>query len=307
MRYGVTLAIMGLIGGSMLLADDKDKPMPVPGIGPIGEVKAVASGFRFTEGPAVDAKGQIFFTDIPNNRIHAISLDGKCSVFMEDTNGCNGLMFNPQGQLIACQGGASKLIAIDPITKKVTMLADQFESKPFNSPNDLVIDQQGGIYFTDPSFRGPGKQPKEGVYYVRPDGQVTLVTNEHAKPNGVLLSMDEKTLYVLYSGKPAFVSYPIVAPGKIGPGTVHENVTQPGDGLTMDKKGNLYLTQPRLKAIHVLSPDGKTLGMINVPENPSNCVFGGPDMKTLYITAQTSVYAAPMNVEGHRFGMRSAR
>lgn len=307
MRYGVMLMLLGLVWTSAGLADDQKQPMSVPGIGPIGELAKVCTSFRFTEGPAVDAKGQIYFSDIPNNRIHVLSLDGRCSVFMEDSQGCNGLMVNAQGQLIACQGGAGKLISIDPVSKKITVLAEQFESKPFNSPNDLVVDQQGGIYFTDPSFRGPGKQPKEGVYYRKPDGQVVLVTNERSKPNGIMLSADQKSLYVLYSSQPAFVMYPIVAPGKVGPGTVYDNVTQPGDGMTMDKKGNLYLTQPGLKAIHVVSPEGKTLGMIKVPENPSNCAFGGPDMKTLYITAQTSVYAAKMNVEGYRCGMRATR
>ncbi|MBM4085222.1 MAG: hypothetical protein FJ272_10570, partial [Planctomycetes bacterium] len=135
-----------------------------------------------------------------------------------------------------------------------------------------------------------------------PDGHVTRLIDDQPRPNGVLLSPDEKTLYVLLSGRPGLMAYPVETTGKLGPGKSLGNVERPGDGLTVDTKGNLYLTQPSLNTVQVIAPDGQTLGLIPVPEAPSNCAFGGKDMKTLYITARTSLYAVKMDATGHWFG-----
>src|SRR5262249_54989038 len=148
-------------------ADEK----PIPGIGPVGEVMKLHTDFKFTEGPAADANGLLYFSDIPANRIMMLDADGKVSTFLEDSKGCNGLMFDARGRLIACQGGEGRIIAIDPKTKKIEVVADKYDGKRFNAPNDLVIDKQGGVYFSDPSFRQEKPQDKEGVYYVVPGGQ----------------------------------------------------------------------------------------------------------------------------------------
>jgi gluconolactonase len=271
---------------------------PIPGIGPAGDIVKVHTGFKFTEGPAVDAEGAIYFTDIPNNRIHKIGLDGSLTTVLENSEACNGLMVDAKGLLIACQGGTGRVISIDPATKKISVVADTLGGK-IKKPNDLVVDARGGVYFTDPD--------EKSVYYAAA-GQATCVISDLPRPNGVLLSPDEKTLIVLPSGSPDVMVYPVQAPGKLGPARKLATLEQApggrvrgGDGLTVDTKGNLYLTQPSLSAIQVVTPEGKTLGLLKFPEGPSNCTFGGKDMKTLYVTARTSVYAVKMEATGHRF------
>lgn len=268
----------------------------IPGIGPRGEPVKRHTGFKFTEGPAADREGNIYFTDIPSNRIHKSAVDGTLSTFLEDSQATNGLMFDSAGRLLACQGKLRRLIAIDVASKKITELAGDM-----NVPNDLVIDKSGGVYVTDPDIKS--------VHYVPRGGKARKIIDDLPRPNGVLLSPDEKTLYVLPSGSAKVMAYPIETPGAIGPGkvffTLAENPKNPGrpggDGLTVDTRGNLYLTRPSMKMIQVADPAGKELGRILVPEEPSNCAFGGPDMKTLFVTAQTSLYAIPMDAVGHRF------
>ncbi|MEW6303710.1 MAG: SMP-30/gluconolactonase/LRE family protein [Verrucomicrobiota bacterium] len=297
-----------LLAASALAQDAK----PIPGIGPVGEIRKVHTGFVFTEGPAADATGALYFTDVRTNRIYKAGLDGKLSTFLENSEGCNGLMFAASGKLIACQGRANRVIAIDIKTKAIEPVAASYNGKPFNAPNDLVLDSRGGVYFTDPAFgQQANNQDKMAVYYADAQGKVTRLIDDLPRPNGTILSPDEKMLYVLPSGTPDVMAYPVESPGKLGKGRVLCKLEQPatgqprgGDGLSVDTKGNLYLTQPALSAIQVVSPDGKTLGLIRIPEGPANCSFGGKDMKTLYVTARTSLYAARMETTGHRFPAR---
>jgi gluconolactonase len=274
----------------------------IPGIVAKGEAARVQTGFKFTEGPTADAEGNVYFTDVRANKILKIDTSGTLSTILEESQGANGLGFDARGRLIVAQGGAARVIALDVATKQITVLADRCDGKPFARPNDLVVDRQGGVYFTDPD-------PKS-VYYVAASGQVSRIIDDLPRPNGVLLSPDEATLYVVPSGSPDVMAYPVEAQGKIGRGRVFARLEQAasgpargGDGLAVDSQGNLYLAVPAVKAVQVVSPAGKTLGMISVPENPSNTDFGGKDLKTLYITAQTSVYAVPTEVKGHRFGI----
>ena len=285
------------------LAADETRSDPIPGLGPTGDIVRLHTGFKFTEGPAADAQGNLYFTDIPNNRIHKSDLAGKLTTVLEESQACNGLMFDGLGRLLACQGKARRVIALDVGTLRAAVVADQFAGQPLKVvPNDLVIDRSGGVYFTDPDARS--------VFYASATGTVTRLLHDLPRPNGVLLSPDERTLYVLPSGSAEVMSYPVEAPGQIGAGKVFcqllPNPQQPGrpggDGLTVDTKGNLYLTRPSLKLIQVVSPQGKTLGTIRLPEEPANCAFGGQDLKTLFVTAQTSLYAVPMESTGHRFG-----
>ncbi len=275
------------------LAAQENKP--IAGIGPAGEVVKLHTGFKFTEGPAADAHGNVYFSDIPNNRIHKVDPDGKLSTFLEESQGANGLMFDGKGRLIACQGLAGRIVAIDPATKAITPLCEKYSEKA--RPNDLVVDKEGGVYFTDP---GEGS-----IYYLPTGGKVSAILTGLPRPNGVILSPDEKTLYPLL-GVPELRAFPVEAPGKVGPGRVLAQIiegSRPGsDGMTVDTKGNLYLTKPSANAIQVVSPEGKTLGVLKFPESPSNCAFGGKDMKTLFVTAQTSVYSVKMEATGHRFG-----
>ena len=303
-RFLPSLALMLSIG--LALAAD-EAPKPIPGVGPAGEIVKLHTGFKFTEGPAADRDGNVYFSDIPNERIHKVDAKGKLSVFREKSNRANGLMVNAKGEIVACEM-AGQVVAYSADGKSRRVLADKYDGKRFNAPNDLVIDQQGGIYFTDPAFGAPMPLPqgKTAVYYIAPGGDVTRLIDDLPNPNGVLLSPDEKTLYVIPSGQAEMMAYPVEGPGKIGKGKVFCKLKQQreggksgGDGLTADTKGNLYITSGL--GLQVFNPSGDLLGIIALPEQPANVDFGGPDMKTLYVTARTSLYAVPMEATGHVF------
>ncbi len=265
----------------------------INGIGPVGQVLQAQTGFQFTEGPAADLLGNIYFTDVQRNRIHKIDTAGQLTTFLENTQGMNGLMFDPRGRLIGCQSTSGRIVAIDVATKAITEIASQFEGVRFNSPNDLVVDRAGNIYFTD--------RNGNGVYFIATDNSVKKIISTLTLPNGILLSIDEKTLYVLH-GSPTMMVYALNAPGQLGaPQTIALLGNGGGDGMTIDTQGNLYVTRPSSNAIQVLTPGGQSLGTIPFGEAPSNCVFGGADLKTLFVTARTSVYTARMISTGHRF------
>ena len=171
-----------------------------------------------------------------------------------------------------------------------------------------MIDKQGGIYFTDPRFKAPEPWPQgtEAFYYRAPDGKVTRLGEDLSAPNGIILSPDEKTLYVIPSMQRQMMAYAVTEPGKLGERKIlcelqqkGSNTTQGGDGLTVDTLGNLYITSAL--GVQVFSPTGKLLGIIEVPEQPANVSFGGPENKTLYITARTGLYKCEMKVAGHLF------
>jgi gluconolactonase len=305
--FALTLSLAWL--SFRLLSAADEKPMRIEGIGPAGPITKLHTGFRFTEGPAADRQGNVYFTDIPNQRIHKVDADGKLSVFRENSNHANGLMLNAKGEIVACEGDG-RVVAYSADGKSRRVLADTYDGKRFNAPNDLVIDKQGGVYFTDPFFgpRQPLPQGKTAVYYIAADGKVSRLIDDLPLPNGVILSPDEKTLYVIPSGQAEMMAYPVEAPGKIGKGRVFCTLKQRqvggksgGDGLTVDEKGNLYITSGL--GLQVFASDGKLLGIIALPETPANVTFGGKDLKTLYVTARTSLYTVPMEVKGHLFAL----
>lgn len=282
----------------------------IPGVGKVEKAVKLHGGFDFTEGPAADAKGNVYFTDIPKEKILKVDLAGKLSVFTDKSNHANGLMFNAQGELVACEMDG-QLVAYDIASKKKRTVIDKHDGNRFNAPNDLVIDRAGGVYFTDPSFRAPKPMPqnKLGVYYTDGKGKVTRLIDNLPNPNGVILSVDEKTLYVIPTGQADMMSYPIEAPGKLGKGKVFCTLKQAegkkntgGDGLTIDSKGNLYITSGL--GLQVFDPSGKLLGIISLPEQPANVAFGGADFRTLYVTARTSLYTVRTEATGHRFATK---
>lgn len=297
----LSAVVIGSLFAIPLVAQDK-----IPGVGPAGPVKKVHTGFQFTEGPAADKQGNIYFTDIPAEKIHKVDLKGELSTFREKSNHANGLMFVSDEEIAACEMDGQ--IVLLSLNGKRRMIAEKYDGKRFNAPNDLVADKAGGVYFTDPAFRAPKELPqgKTAVYYVDAKGVVTRLIDNLPNPNGVILSPDEKTLYVIPSGQAEMMSYAIEAPGKIGKGKVFCTLKQAegkkaggGDGLTVDVKGNLYITSAL--GLQVFAADGKALGIIAFPEQPSNCTFGGKDFKMLYATARTSLYAVEMEVAGHQF------
>ncbi len=303
-RWTAVTALFFLAAGVGRLASAAD---PIPDIGPSGEAVKVATGFGFTEGPAWDGKDTLYFTDIPNAKVHKVDAKGEVSVFVEESGPANGLMFNRDGELYACDMGG-QLVAWNVETKEKRVLAAEYEGKRFNAPNDLVIDAAGGVYFTDPPFGAPQPLPQGGmgVYYRAADGAVSRVVENLPGPNGILLSIDEKTLYVFPSQSSEMKAFPVESPGKVGAETAFCKVKNADggdrggcDGATIDELGNLYLTTGL--GVQVFSSEGEALGVIELPEQPSNCTFGGADGKTLYVTARTSVYSLPMLVKGHRY------
>jgi len=264
-------------------------------IAPYAMVEKLAGGFMFTEGPACDAEGNVYFSDIPNERIHKWSTDGKLTTFRENSGRANGLFFDKQGNLLACEGGARQLTSISP-DGKVTVLADTYQGKKLNSPNDLWIDPKGGVYFSDPRYGRDMEIEQDGfhIYYLPPgEKELVRVIDDLVKPNGVLGTTDGKTLYVADAGDSKTYSYKIQPDGSLSDRKLMAPVGS--DGMTLDEKGNLYLTR---NVVHVYSPDGELLTQIDIPEAPANACFGAKDRKTLFITARKGLYSLKMNVRG---------
>jgi len=259
------------------------------------KVEKLAGGFKFTEGPAVDAAGNIFFSDIPNNRIHKWSVDGRLTIFRENSGGANGLYFDRGGSLLACAGGIRQLVSIDA-SGKVTVLADKYGNKRLNSPNDLWIDPKGGIYFTDPRYGNKENMEQDGehVYYLSPGrNKLIRVIDDMVRPNGIIGTADGKKLYVTDRGGNKTYVYVINADGTLSDKRFF--APEGSDGMTLDSEGNVYLT---VSAVSVYNSDGKKIETIEVDEPPANVCFGGKDEKTLFITARTSLYSVRMRVAG---------
>lgn len=284
---------------------DTTAAQEIPSLGSLGSVELIKDGFKFLEGPAKTPDGSLYFTDIPAETIFLLNGAGQIEEYLKPSGFANGLMYAGDGQLLVCQM-AGRLSRIDLASKQVSVLADQFSGARLNAPNDLVIDKQGGIYFTDPRYRAPDPWPQtvEAFYYRAVDGTVTRLGAGLKAPNGIALSPDEQTLYVIPSMQSEMMAYPIESPGKIGEGRVFcqlqqvgEETAGGGDGLAVDIKGNLYITSAA--GIQVYSAAGELLGIIKVPQQPANCAFGGADNKTLYITARTGLYRCTMPIPGH--------
>ena len=261
------------------------------------EVKKLAGDFKFTEGPAADAQGNVYFSDIPNNRILKWSVDGKLSTFLENSGGANGLYFDRDGNLIACQGEARRLVSISP-RGEVTVLADKYEGKKFNSPNDLWIDPKGGVYFSDPRYgnREGMEQKGEYVYYLTPDRKkVILVISDMVRPNGLIGTLNGKRLFVADHGAGKTYVYKVNKDGTLSDKKLF--APEGADGMTIDRRGNIYLTG---RVVTIYNRKGKKVQEIQVPEGPSNVTFAGADDKALFITARTSLYSIPMEVKGAR-------
>ncbi|MDM7926798.1 MAG: SMP-30/gluconolactonase/LRE family protein [bacterium] len=269
---------------------------PVPGTGE----------YRFLEGPAWDRAGNLFFTDIQTSRIYRYA-DGAVSLFRDRSNAANGLMFDRGGRLIACEGGAGRVTALDPATGTVLeVLAAEYGGKRFNSPNDLVIDSRGGIYFTDPTWAPQKPQDASGVYYRHPDGAVIRMIGDMSRPNGVQLSPDESILYVDDSDRLEVRAYDRATDGTLSNGRTFAvlkaaagSTAATADGMAVDREGRVYVTTET--GVQIFNSAGAAVTTLPVPETPSNAAFGGADMKTLYITARTRLYAIRLNAAGIEF------
>ena len=294
---------------------------------PDAKLEKLAGGFLFTEGPVwvpatANTSGYLLFSDPNANTIYRWSADGQVSVFRTKSGyagfnvgeyhqpGSNGLALDKQGRLTINQHGNRRVVRVEP-RGNITVLADRFDGKRLNSPNDLVYRSDGALYFTDPPFGlpkvfdDPRKElPYSGVYCVK-DGQVKLVSAELDAPNGLAFSPDEKYLYVnnWNDKKKIILRYDVNQDCTLTNSTLFFDMTNaPGndslDGLKVDRQGNVYSTGPG--GLWVISPEGKQLGLIKGPEDPHNMAWGDDDSKTLYITALTGIYRIRTNIAGVR-------
>ncbi len=264
-------------------------------------LKLISREFTFTEGPAVDREGNIYFTDQPNNKIWKYSTNGDLSLFKDSSGRANGLYFNHLNQLLSCSDEKNEIWSIN-MDGKVTVLLSAVDGRKLNGPNDLWVDEKGGIYFTDPYYQRDywdRKKPEiagQKVYYL-PFGKgkkPIVVADDLTKPNGIVGSPDGRYLYVADIERNKTYRYVIESKGKLSSQTAV--IEQGSDGLTLDSQGNIYLTG---RGVSIYSPKGELIGHIEINEPwTSNVCFGGKDRTDLFITASTAIYCIPMRTKG---------
>jgi len=255
-----------------------------------GELEIIGKGFEFTEGPAADDKGSIYFTDLRVNRIYVYTRAEKTKIFREKSGGANGLYFDRSGNLLACEGNNKRITSLSP-SGDITTLASEYDGKPFNKPNDLWIDPAGGIYFTDPIYGKAQKtQDGEHVYYIASDrSRIIRVIDDFVRPNGIIGTPDGKILYVADHGDSKVWKYAIDEDGALRDKTFFAPVRS--DGMTLDSAGNLYVTQD---SVLVFNPAGERIRDIKTPDRPTNVTIKNG---TLYITALTHFCSIKINGE----------
>jgi gluconolactonase len=304
MKYTIAFALFAFVAVLSLRAAD-DALVP-----PDAKLEKLWGEGEFTEGPAHGPDGCIYFSDIGNRIMKFDPATKKTTEFRKPSGRANGLDFDAEGRLVACEGansGGNRRITVTEKDGKVRVLADKWMGKRFNSPNDVTIDTKGRIYFTDPRYVGdePREIDTESVYRIDRDGTVTRIITDVKKPNGIIVSPDIKTLYLAESdpkGDRQLLSYPLKADGSVGDKKVLYDFGKDRgiDGMSIDTKGRLWATAGKGKTggVYIFTPEGKKLGFIATPEDPTNCVFGGKDRKMLYVTAGKSLYRIHVNAEG---------
>jgi len=259
------------------------------------KVEKVVGDLKFTEGPVWFKDGSLVFSDIPADTLYSWK-DGKLAVFLKPSQNANGNTLDRQGRLVSCHHGSRSVTRIEKDGKVVT-LADSYEGKKLNSPNDLAIRSTGDIYFSDPPY-GIRKDQEElgfyGVYRIDPKGALHLLLKDFVKPNGLVFSPDEKVLYIADTDKAHVRAFNVAKDGTLSGDRVFCSVKNP-DGMRMDVHGNLFVAA--LDGVRVYAPSGEGLGVISVPEQPANLAFA-EDGHTLYITARTGLYKVRLKTKG---------
>lgn len=308
------IVLLPMIGGLTLASPvhaEESVTTAIPGVVEANTtVELIKDGFNGTEGPIGLTDGSLLFTETQANRIVRISTNNSVSTFLENSNGANGLGFNGNGELIAVQTLKPRVGIIYPQAKEKAF-ADNFEGKSFQRPNDLVVDKQGGIYFTDSGTRATKENPNPppstpGVYFISPAGKLSRLANDIERPNGIQLSKDEKVLYVANTQGEHVLSYDVSGEGKIGAKrnfaklkgwSNSENGWSSGaDGLATDDSGRLYVASNA--GVEVFSDKGNALGVIPIPKKPQNLAFAGEEKKTLYIVGRGAAYKIDLLATG---------
>lgn len=338
--FQLVMMLFILIGISKL-GYSQEAPSGDPNIlPPDSRLKKIFSGAFFSEGAAVAPDGSVYFSDITftfQSNMQAGHIwkydpnSGKTSIFRSPSGMSNGIKFDTRGRMIVAEGadyGGRRVTRTDLRTGKAEIIAGLFEGRPFNSPNDITIDEKGRIYFSDPRYLGhePVNQPVMGVYRIDPDRTIHRIITDAGKPNGVAVSPDQKTLYVvsndngalgfdrlpldapLHSGKMALLAYDLNEDGsaKFRKVLVDYSPQDGPDGLVLDVSGNLYVAvrDTTRFGIFVYSPEGKELAYIPTPSLPTNVAFGRDrEVKTLYVTAGGSLYRIGLKKKGYHLKM----
>ena len=297
-RFFVAVVIFAANGYGNYATAQEQPPSKL--VKPGAVLTEISKQFTFTEGPAVDRKGNIYFTDQPNDKIWEYNTRGRLVLFMDKTSRANGLYFDNDGRLIACADEKNQLVSIGS-DKKITVLLGNFRGHAFNGPNDLWVDEKGGMYFTDPYYQRDywvRKKPdmdRQNVYYL-PKGKTQAVIADSLleQPNGIVGTPDGKYLYVADIKGGKTYKYSIQPGGSLANKTLF--VTMGSDGMTLDSQGNLYLTG---NGVTIFNAKGNKIEHIPVPAGwVGNICFGGSDKKTLFITASASIFTLQMQVKG---------
>ena len=269
-----------------------------------GEPEVIREALMFPEGPvwSVDG-GYLLFSDIPANTIYRWTENEGSAPFITPSGNSNGLIFDPMGRLLAAEHGNRRISRRVLGEMAATTVVDTFEGKKLNSPNDLVLSKGGSIYFTDPPYGINMNQQEldfQGVFWIDPQGALTLLADDFDRPNGIVLSPDETILYVADTAKEHVRKFAVQPDGNALGGEVFIDLQSdlPGnpDGMAVDEFGDIYVTGGG--GVRVVTPEGTLLGTIEIPGSATNCTFGGADGRTLFVTAPPMVYRVPLKVKG---------
>lgn len=257
---------------------------------PWGSTERVATGFQFTEGPVWSADGFLLFSDVQGNRIVRWAAPDETATFRQPSGNSNGLVFDSQGRLVACEH-SNRRVSRTELDGAIVTLADRYQGMRLNSPNDVTIKSDGSIYFTDPPYgisSGQQELPYNGVFRIsQPKNELTLLSSDFDRPNGLAFSPDESKLYIADTSRGHIRVFDVQPDGTLQGGAVFVEVSSP-DGMKVDGKGRLYVASSA--GVRVFTPSAETFGTIAVAEQPSNLCLGNADGKSLFVTARTSLY-----------------
>jgi len=278
-------------------------------VGDDAQVEQIATGFKFTEGAMWDARTkELIFSDMPGDIVRKWSESDGVTTFRQPSNKQNGHYFDLEHRLISCEHASSTLTR-EEHDGSITVLASHYDGKELNSPNDVIVKSDGAIYFSDPTYgrmdvfglQREQHMDYQGVYRIDPEsGELSLLASDFGQPNGLTFSLDEKQLFINDTDHRHIRVFDVANDGSISGGDVWAVPNGPGeggcDGMKLDTEGNIYCTGPG--GIHVYAPDATSLGVIQVPEVTANFTWGDDDLKTIYMTASTSLYRTRVNVPG---------